>query len=182
MNDQEHVDGPLESGLDRRTLLRRSAVVGGALVWATPVVQSIASPAFAAGSPGGSEVCVDNYQFKADVSGTVFGSFETGEAPGCTPSGYDPKGTNFVTSNGTIPNGHGTISLTLSADGNTATIVIPNDCKLLDGQAKAGSPKSATGNLECRDAVPSGTNGTSNIYTVTLTKDISFVAGVICCV
>ena len=38
-------------GLDRRTMLKRSAVVGGALVWTTPVVQSLASPAFAATSP-----------------------------------------------------------------------------------------------------------------------------------
>lgn len=46
-----------ESGLpvttDRRTLLKRSAIVGGALVWTTPVVQSIGSSAFAAGSGGG---------------------------------------------------------------------------------------------------------------------------------
>lgn len=35
----------------RRTLLRGAAVAGG-LVWAAPVVQTLAPPAFAAGSPG----------------------------------------------------------------------------------------------------------------------------------
>lgn len=38
------------AGMDRRTLIKRGAVVGGTLVWATPVVQSLAKPAFAAGS------------------------------------------------------------------------------------------------------------------------------------
>ena len=35
-------------GIDRRTLLKRSAVVGGTLVWAAPLVQTLAKPAFAA--------------------------------------------------------------------------------------------------------------------------------------
>lgn len=34
--------------LDRRQLLVRSAVIGGTVVWASPVIQSIASPAAAA--------------------------------------------------------------------------------------------------------------------------------------
>lgn len=38
-------------GIDRRTLIKRGAVVGGTLVWAAPVVQSLSAPAFAAGSP-----------------------------------------------------------------------------------------------------------------------------------
>ena len=41
-------EGP--GGLDRRSLLRRSALVGGALVWTVPAVQTLAGPAFAAGS------------------------------------------------------------------------------------------------------------------------------------
>ena len=38
-------------GLDRRSVLRRGAVLGGAMVWTVPAVQTIAGPAFAAGSP-----------------------------------------------------------------------------------------------------------------------------------
>ncbi|HVE63895.1 MAG TPA: twin-arginine translocation signal domain-containing protein [Mycobacteriales bacterium] len=37
----------------RRTFLRRSAVVGGALLWTAPAIQTIASPAHAQASPGG---------------------------------------------------------------------------------------------------------------------------------
>lgn len=40
-------------GLNRRDVLKRGAAVGGALVWTVPVVQSLASPAFAAGSSAG---------------------------------------------------------------------------------------------------------------------------------
>lgn len=36
-------------GMSRRELLRRGAVVGGTLVWATPVIQSLGSTAYAQG-------------------------------------------------------------------------------------------------------------------------------------
>ncbi len=37
-------------GLNRRDVLKRGALVGGALVWTVPAIQTIAAPAFAAGS------------------------------------------------------------------------------------------------------------------------------------
>lgn len=40
-------------GISRRTLLRRGAVVGAALVWSAPVVYSLATPASGAGTPLG---------------------------------------------------------------------------------------------------------------------------------
>lgn len=45
--------GTTRGDLDRRTLMRRAAVLGAATAWAAPTVQSIAGPAFAAGSPQG---------------------------------------------------------------------------------------------------------------------------------
>jgi hypothetical protein len=39
------------TGMDRRDVLRRSAILGGAMVWTVPAVQSIAGAAFAAGTP-----------------------------------------------------------------------------------------------------------------------------------
>jgi hypothetical protein len=41
-----------ELGLSRRQLLKRGAVVGGTLMWATPLIQTIGSPAFAHDVPG----------------------------------------------------------------------------------------------------------------------------------
>ncbi|MGH2571949.1 MAG: hypothetical protein ACRDGU_00395 [Actinomycetota bacterium] len=45
----EREDGELRGspGMTRRDLLRRGAIVGGGLLWATPTVQSIAKPAYA---------------------------------------------------------------------------------------------------------------------------------------
>ena len=57
----EEIDGTGGTpGVSRRDMLRKSAIVGGALVWTAPAVQSLAGPAFAqtAGSPGGQENCV----------------------------------------------------------------------------------------------------------------------------
>lgn len=44
-----------ESGLTRRDVMRRSALIGAAVVWTTPVVQSLSSPAFAAGTTAGGD-------------------------------------------------------------------------------------------------------------------------------
>jgi len=38
-------------GISRRSMLKRSALVGGTLVWAAPAVQTLATPAYAQGSP-----------------------------------------------------------------------------------------------------------------------------------
>jgi hypothetical protein len=61
-------DQPFQAnlGLSRRTLLKRSAVVGGTLVWAAPVVQTLAKPAFAAGgsSPCHSTTCTNVFKNK----------------------------------------------------------------------------------------------------------------------
>ncbi|MCW2608388.1 MAG: hypothetical protein JWO60_3081 [Frankiales bacterium] len=56
-----------ENGLSRRTALKRGAVIGGALVWTAPVVQTLAGPAFAqtAGSTGIDE--------DADICGRITG-------------------------------------------------------------------------------------------------------------
>ena len=101
MTDQHPVD-ETPDGLDRRSLLKRGAVVGGALVWTTPVVQSIASPAFAQTSPGpGPQGCPGATTlagFKVDGGGIAgFNRNQCvpagGEAP---PQGNPNGGTPFV--------------------------------------------------------------------------------------
>jgi hypothetical protein len=49
MSDRK--SGTHESGISRRELLRRGAIVGGTMVWAVPVLQSLTPPAYAQGSP-----------------------------------------------------------------------------------------------------------------------------------
>lgn len=74
------------SGIDRRSLLKRGAILGGALVWTAPVVQSIASPALAAtGTPSetGCSFTVD-ISVRDKTTGTV-------TAAGCVEVGSTVK-------------------------------------------------------------------------------------------
>jgi hypothetical protein len=50
------MDEETNEGLGRRDLLKRGAVLGGAVIWTTPVVQSLATPAFAQATVAGEQV------------------------------------------------------------------------------------------------------------------------------
>jgi hypothetical protein len=45
--NEKKVDLQAELGMSRRDLLRRGAVVGGALLWVAPAIQSLTPPAYA---------------------------------------------------------------------------------------------------------------------------------------
>jgi hypothetical protein len=45
--NQDRNDLQRELGISRRGLIKRGAIVGGTLVWAVPVIQSLSPPAFA---------------------------------------------------------------------------------------------------------------------------------------
>ena len=62
----------------RRDFLKRSAVVGGSLVWAAPLVQTLAKPAFAA---GGSDSCVSTTCSDLTIGGLAF-HISCGPQPG----------------------------------------------------------------------------------------------------
>jgi hypothetical protein len=49
-----------ELGISRRELIRRGAIVGGTLLWATPVIQSLSPPAFAGVTPRLCSCCCCN--------------------------------------------------------------------------------------------------------------------------
>ena len=62
----------------RRDFLRKAAVISGA-VWAAPVIDSIVSPAYAAGSAAGACTCTgnngNNQLLKKSYTVNVFGGF-----------------------------------------------------------------------------------------------------------
>jgi hypothetical protein len=64
MSDHEAAGG----GLSRRDVIRRGAVAGGTLLWATPVIQSLGGVAHAQGSPGPGGECV-YYAIHLDADG-----------------------------------------------------------------------------------------------------------------
>ncbi|MGH9247601.1 MAG: hypothetical protein ACRD29_25490 [Acidimicrobiales bacterium] len=59
-------------GISRRQLIKRGALVGGAVIWVTPVVQSFTSPAFAAqgsprpGCPDGQQEAIGYVKWEVD--------------------------------------------------------------------------------------------------------------------
>lgn len=71
--DQDQAQG---GGISRRSVLKRAAV-GGAVVWAAPVVTSLTTPAFAQGSPS----CTEETCSKVTIGGRPV-YFRCAPAPG----------------------------------------------------------------------------------------------------
>ncbi|MPZ93380.1 MAG: twin-arginine translocation signal domain-containing protein [Propionibacteriales bacterium] len=170
-----HEESP--QGWERRTFLKRAAIVGGATVWAAPTVQSLMSPAFATGTgpcPPGRLV-----RFKYDVDTNRFDSGDAGGGGSswCLPDGYADADVS-VSGEGnvgcyTVDGVTQCISVSVSEDGKTAQVVLPDGTRIEDLQAKAGNST----NGECDDF----DYQTGSTAVVTLDdKSISFVAGVIC--
>lgn len=174
-----HEDEGTVEGMERRSFLKRSAIVAGATVWATPTVQSLMAPAFATGTGR----CPDGalYRFKAEVdeetlqvTGYSNGVPASGsEAAGCLPDGYAEA---TPLDGACLPGTTMCVSVVVTGtEGNyTATVTLPDGWVIEDLDVKAGSSNSPQVNI-CEDATLDGDNTAS----VTV-RAISFVAGVIC--
>lgn len=154
----EHDETP---GMDRRDLLKRGAVVGGALVWTAPLVQTIASPAFAATSPGGQEVCPDG-------TGTRTTLFRVEGGPGNFLF-TSPTGGNCQQLPASQTSAVNTIvGLTATFTGQTAVITVPAGFALVDQLIKASNDCLTGRDVTVRSvAGPAG----STIYTLTIGGD-----------
>ena len=64
-------DTPLRTKIDRREALRRGALVGGALMWATPVVQSVAMRTAVASTPVVGADCPSHLDIKVECAGVT---------------------------------------------------------------------------------------------------------------
>lgn len=163
-------------GISRRDLIRRGAVVGG-VVWAAPVVQSLAAPASAAeGSPSGGE-CTNYFRFKFNWNGTTFVPDGGTSLPGgddCAIQGFAdyPLGNDKVL----------LIGMNLDRRGNPRTVKVEDkpgdnqDCVVVLLEVKAGSKASVGADMVCASDV----DGDGTVSTAT-GKAISYVAGIICC-
>jgi hypothetical protein len=72
-----------ESGMTRRDLLRRGAIVGGTLLWVAPAIQSLGTKAFAVEGNRGSKGCAACYCWSPHNPGNpqgTHGNPEGGEA------------------------------------------------------------------------------------------------------
>lgn len=142
MSDQTPIDDS-KGGLDRRSLIKRGAVVGGALVWTTPLVQSITSPAFGATPSGGGGNTGDpeclpgtqvlTYYFRAVVdNGVVQSPFMTdigNGGPQCMPASYN---TNLTTPADLLA------QITVTVTGSSFTIGLPAGFTITEADVKVG--------------------------------------------
>lgn len=166
-----------DDGIQRRSFLKRAAVTGAVTVWATPTVQSLVSPAFATGTGTCPPGRLIRFKYDVDSNGFDSGATNGGGASWCLPDGYADASYavngagNTVTF--TLSGKQYTLSVTISADGKSAVVTLPDGAVVEDLQAKAGS----VNNGECLDFDPA-TGSTAEV--TLLRKEISFVAGVIC--
>ena len=150
MSDMHPTDNS-EGGIDRRSLIKRSAIVGGALVWTTPIVQSLSGTAFAQTAPGsppprlqgcvGGGLATVRYYIKFEI-GSGAQDFGMGRGT-CVPENFMgavvayPPGTtaaNFSVSGITRVGAPGTVGST-----QTVTITLPVGFTVDSSTAKAGT-------------------------------------------
>jgi len=137
---------PQQGGLSRRDMLKRSAVVGGALVWTTPAVQSLAGPAFASEAT----VQFDESSYVAmvveDSDGNKLrvkwendnggGSWEP--SPGEPPGQMECKGQVEHWKDAEDADG-GDLGIGDTVSGGVVTFSFPAGIAFLDGRAKDGT-------------------------------------------
>lgn len=142
-------------GITRRTLLRRGAVVGGALVWTVPTVRSLSRPAFASeGSPEptGHAIsyialvleCTDGTTYRAKFN------TETGweDDPGPTePQKQDCYPDSYGKADMAVNGGDLGLEIAIDeADPSRATVTIPASFTYTGGgEGDAGTTSSGTG-------------------------------------
>lgn len=128
-----------DEGITRRDLLRKGAVLGGAVVWVTPVVQTVGmGRAFAANpSPTPCSPAISYIAMNVTCNGTQYfikweapGSWEVdpGTAPGCesmTPTGAKVSGASLG------------FTVTVSPEG-IASVTVPPTCTVQDVAVKGG--------------------------------------------
>ncbi len=176
MTDQQ------QPGLTRREMLKRGAIFGGAVIWATPVVQTVGMNRALAQEA--SPACTVWYAIKINIEGTGFecesihgqtstdGGFGTGKCLDVQEAEAD-GGFTTVDFGGDCP--VDTSLIDVSPDGKTWVVTLPETCefegsfaiKVGEGCLSSGASYDAT-NREIT-------------FTVTTQTSISHVEFIICC-
>lgn len=169
---ERDLSDPQTSGLTRRELLKRGAALGGALVWATPVVQMIGmSPALASHV---SDLCIC-IKLSECSNDATFGTLGRPDNPGNCASGFDSfpvncdtepsLGPSFIVGDcaQALPD---TFCLEFNGDG-TATISFPGYCTLLYVAEKAAG--------NCFELSPPAPGDSSGSFNFPVTSDCSHI-------
>lgn len=149
-------------GISRRDLLKRGAALGGAVVWATPVVQTLGmGRAFAStASPTGTAISYIAITWSCDGGQTY--NFSKNEANGSPNGTWEPSPGTIPGCEGLLPGHDGATKVdepsefTINYDGNCATIVVDGGltgCEI-NFVAKGGQEPCVTGSLSAGSNPP----------------------------
>lgn len=142
--------------VDRRSLLRKAAIVGGAAVWTTPIVQSIGGTAYAAVVSG----TTNSFQF-ADVDrDEVFDPEAPTANASCEPAGFGVAGnqaTGAGDAGGASVASPASTSLQCVATGGSQTVAVTlTGCTPTTGMAET---EACLGGIPgCVPGTPSGSS------------------------
>ena len=169
MTSDHPLDDDQPGGMTRRTLIKRSAVVGGTIMWATPVVQSFTSPAFGqVGTPGegkGISYIALVYQCTGQPPKAVKLDLADGGTFTCSGSAAPntPQCEGSLTlPAGTVAGSCDDLTIVVAPDRTLVTITPDAGCTILDAVAKCGNPENPASGGECLD----GTSA-AGVYTFT---------------
>ncbi|MGZ4655305.1 hypothetical protein [Oryzihumus sp.] len=152
--DEDPDDWTSSIGLNRRRFVQRAALLGGAFVWATPVVQSVAGPALAAGTKPNDisylAVLLRNggtwYRMKWNTTSTGALMLQTGSTfavPGASSTLQPPDGSAVAPGappgTGAAYEANGSITLTLGSGTALVTFVVKRGL-CAAGPGVAGEP------------------------------------------
>ncbi|MGH2746657.1 MAG: hypothetical protein ACRDKB_01865 [Actinomycetota bacterium] len=134
---------PGHGSLTRRQTLKRGAALGGALLWATPAVQSLTmKPAYAQVTPrvpvegpsfiAMNVVCLgDPFVIKLECNGTCAWEDDPGKFPSCD---FDPEGEKA--------DGGADLDFTFTGPDpvtGCVTVLVPSDCEVEESVIKGGN-------------------------------------------
>lgn len=157
----------------RRDLLKKAGV-GAAIVWAAPVVSSVATPAAAqtgGGDDGGGDECTQTFLIKSD----------TGDCTAASFAYISSDGSCDITPNATkVPSNSGACAITTSQDtdndnGCVVSVTLPSDAQNIVAYVKQsdGCVSGTSGDLTVPTGgqnVPKGANVSISGNVVTFTK------------
>lgn len=171
----ELLEGP--EGVSRRSMLKKSALVGGTMVWAAPVVNSFTSPAFgdSHGTPefeGDKGISYIALVYSCTGTGTRYIKFEGFNNDGtasCESGSFETPQCEFPSTEGQSDFSSTDCDLftivVLESDGDEPTVVqitIDGDGCVIDGVGvgKCGNPENENSDGECIEGVLSNDNRT----------------------
>lgn len=134
----------VSQGITRRDLLRRGAVLGGAVVWTTPVVQTLGMGRAFASTASPVETRISFIAMDVDCGGTVrFVKWNEGTGWEASPGDNNPNcklGTSGVSSNGETLG----IKIKIKSNGCAEVDLSASGCTFVKGVVFGGGPRTCT--------------------------------------